>query len=74
VPERSAASAAEAAKPPVTFHAATRVGKKKVTATLAPAAHKQLKHLATDKGVTTEALLGEAIGDLFEKHGLPRVA
>lgn len=59
---------------PTEFYAATRVGKKKVTATLDPAAHRQLKHLATDKGVTTEALLNEAISDLFAKHGLPRVA
>jgi hypothetical protein len=51
------------------FHAATRVGKKKVTATLTPADHKRLRHLALERDVTTEALLAEAIGDLFAKYG-----
>jgi hypothetical protein len=51
------------------FHAATRVGKKKVTATLTPADHKRLRHLALERDVTTEALLAEAIGDLFTKYG-----
>ena len=51
------------------FYAATRAGKKKVTATLDPAAHKQLKQLGLDRDITTEALLVEAINDLFTKHG-----
>lgn len=51
------------------FYAATRVGKKKVTATLSPADHKQLKSLAVDRETTTEALLSEAITDLFAKYG-----
>ncbi|WP_408861596.1 ribbon-helix-helix domain-containing protein [Acidocella aquatica] len=46
------------------FYAATRAGKKKVTAALDPTTHKQLKSLAVDKEVTTEALLAEAISDL----------
>lgn len=60
-------------KPPVAgpkpFFAATRAGKKKVTAALAPADHKRLKSLAIDRETTTEALLNEAIADLFAKHG-----
>lgn len=51
------------------FYAATRVGKKKVTATLLPAEHKRLRQLALERDVTTEALLNEAIGDLFAKYG-----
>ncbi len=51
------------------FYAATRAGKKKVTANLDPATHKQLKSLALDLDTTTEALLDEAIRDLFAKHG-----
>ncbi len=50
------------------FYAATRAGKKKVTATLSPADHKQLKALAVENETTTEALLSEAIADLFAKH------
>lgn len=50
------------------FHAATRVGKKKVTANLAPPTHKMLKTLAVQRETTTEALLSEAIGDLLSKY------
>lgn len=59
---------------PAGFYAATRVGKKKVTAALDPAAHKQLKGLAVERDATTEALLTEAINDLFKKHGKPPIA
>lgn len=52
------------------FFAATRVGKKKVTASLAPADHKRLRQLALERDVTAEALLSEAISDLFAKYGL----
>jgi hypothetical protein len=51
------------------FYAATRAGKKKVTATLAPADHKRLRQLALERDATTEALLTEAISDLFAKYG-----
>jgi hypothetical protein len=57
---------------PTSFYAATRAGKKKVTAALDPTTHKQLKSLAVDKEVTTEALLTEAISDLLTKHGINR--
>lgn len=51
------------------FYAATRAGKKKVTVALDPPTHKQLKSLAVEREQTTEALLQEAIADLFRKHG-----
>jgi len=51
------------------FYAATRAGKKKVTATLAPVDHKRLRQLALERDATTEALLSEAISDLFAKYG-----
>ena len=51
------------------FYAATRVGKKKVTATLAPTDHKRLRQLALQEDATTEALLVEAISDLLVKYG-----
>ena len=56
---------------PSGFYAATRAGKKKVTAALDPPAHKQLKTLAVEMETTTEALLIEAIRDLMAKHGKP---
>jgi len=58
-------------RPAAGFYAATRAGKKKVTAALNPAMHKQLKSLAVERDTTTEALLIEAIADLFAKHGKP---
>lgn len=66
--------AAEETPRPAGFFAATRVGKKKVTAALVPAAHKQLKGLAVEKDTTAEALLIEAINDLFVKYGKPTIA
>lgn len=56
-----------APRPP--YFAATRVGKKKVTVALSPAAHKQLKSLAVELETKSETLLAEAIRDLFTKHG-----
>ena len=69
-----AAASAEPAPRTAGFFAATRAGKKKVTASLDPAAHKQLKGLAVEKDGTTEALLTEAINDLFKKYGKPEIA
>ena len=56
------------------FYAATRAGKKKVTASLDPAAHKQLRQLGLDRDMTTEALLIEAINDLFKKYANQPIA
>src|SRR3954447_22203401 len=58
---------------PKGFYAATRAGKKKATATLSPEAHRQLKLLAVDHG-GVEAVLTEAINDLFRKHGMKPIA
>jgi len=63
-----------AARPASGFYAATRAGKKKVTATVDPAVHKQLKSLAVERETTTEALLVEAIEDLLGKHRANRSA
>jgi hypothetical protein len=50
------------------FYAATREGKKKVTASILPDIHKSLKTLAVQHETTTEALLTEAISDLLTKY------
>ena len=73
-PALESARGQAAARPAAGFYAATRVGKKKVTATLDPVMHKQLKSLAVERDTTTEALLVEAITDLFAKHGANRSA
>src|SRR3954463_5351304 len=64
---------AEVAERPKGFYAATRAGKKKATATLSAEAHRQLKLLALDHG-GVEAVLAEAINDLFRKHGMKPIA
>jgi len=55
------------------FYAATRAGKKKATATMTAAAHRQLKMLAVEQG-GIEKLLTEAINDLFRKYGKEPIA
>ena len=78
-PAKAAVAAAPAPEPereapaPRPYFAATRVGKKKVTAALSPAAHKQLKGLAVERETKSEALLAEAIRDLFAKYGKPSI-
>jgi hypothetical protein len=59
---------------PAGFYAATRAGKKKVTATVSPEMRRELKNLAATKDTTIEALLLEAIADLLMKHGANRAA
>lgn len=34
----------------------------------------QLRELAVDRRTTVQALLGEALNDLFQKHGKPEIA
>lgn len=55
------------------YYAATRQGKKKVTAALEPADHKRLRQLGLERDATNEALLIEAISDLFAKYGKPAI-
>src|SRR4051812_13594189 len=50
------------------YPAATGAGKKRGPAARDPPRHKQLKLLAAEREVTTEALLAEAIDDLFTKY------
>jgi len=64
----AAPQTAIAADEPRSFHAATRVGLKKITTGLEPAKHKQLKRLAIDREKSVEHLLREAVDDLLAKH------
>jgi len=64
----AAAYAATEADKPKAFHAATRVGLKKITTGLEPPKHKQLKRLAIDREKSVEDLLREAVDDLLAKH------
>ena len=51
----------------------SRAGKASVTAYFAPTVRRQLRRLAADRDTTLQALLGEAVNDLFAKHGLPEL-
>lgn len=52
----------------------SRVGKKTVAAHFDPAVSKQLKQLGLERDSSTQALLREAINDLFTKYGKPPIA
>jgi hypothetical protein len=54
--------------------APSRVGKKTVAAHFDPAVSKQLKQLGLDRDSSTQALLREALNDLFTKYGKPPIA
>jgi hypothetical protein len=52
----------------------SRIGKKTVAAHFDPAVSRQLKQLGLDRDTSTQALLREAINDLFAKYGKPPIA
>ena len=52
---------------------ASRIGKASVTGYFDPIVRRQLRKLAADSDTTIQALLGEALNDLFAKHGLPEI-
>jgi hypothetical protein len=54
--------------------APSRVGKKTVAAHFDPAVSKQLKHLGLERDTSTQALMREAINDLFAKYGKSTIA
>jgi hypothetical protein len=51
-----------------------RVGKRATLFQLPAAAKKQLAILAVEQETTQQALLSEALNDLFKKHGKPAIA
>ena len=51
-----------------------RVGKVSVAGYFAPEVRRQLRRLAADADTTIQALLGEALNDLFAKHGVAEIA
>jgi hypothetical protein len=59
---------------PQGFYAATRAGKKKITAAVAPDVHLRFRQLGLEAGKGNETLLIEAISDLFIKYGKPPIA
>ena len=51
----------------------SREGKSNVTGYFDPAVKRQLRILAAEQDTTIQALLGEALNDLFAKYGRPEV-
>lgn len=51
------------------YFAATRQGKKRVTFQTSESDHRRLKRLSADTGRSIEALMAEALADLFIKTG-----
>jgi hypothetical protein len=65
---RPALEATASRKPP------SRQGKKALTGYFDPEVLKQLKVMAASEDTTIQALLAEALNELFKKHGKPHIA
>ncbi|NOY71635.1 MAG: hypothetical protein GXP14_04550 [Gammaproteobacteria bacterium] len=52
----------------------TREGKRLIAGHFDPVTSKQLKRIALDEDTSVQALLREALNDLFEKRGKKRIA
>jgi hypothetical protein len=52
----------------------SRNGQRQVSGHFSPDVVKALKQIALDRDTTVQAVLGEAINDLFEKNRLQRLA
>lgn len=52
----------------------SRRGRKALTVHLDPAAIRQIKHIAADEDTTTQALVSEALNELFRSRGKSRIA
>jgi hypothetical protein len=50
------------------------VGRRQIAGFFAPEVGKKLKGLAVENDSTVQALLTEALNDLFRKHGKPPIA
>lgn len=76
VPEQSAPPQpiANDRERPRAFYAATRAGKKKLTAAVSPDVHRSFRQLGLEVEKGNESLLLEAINDLFIKYGKPPIA
>ena len=52
----------------------SRHGRKSITVYLDAAAHRQLRLLALEQDSSAQQMVADAINDLFQKHGKPRIA
>ena len=54
--------------------APSRAGKKAIAGFFDPVVSRQLKEIGLEKDASVQALLAEALNDLFEKYGRSRIA
>lgn len=73
ITERSVGTAASAVTP-IGARTPSRIGKKTVAAHFDPAVSRQLKLIGLETDRSTQALLREAINDLFVKYGKGPIA
>lgn len=59
---------------PASARPPSRQGKKAITGFFDPAVSRQLKQLALEEDTTVQALLSEALNDLFSKYGQKPIA
>ena len=71
-PERPDAPGADP-RPDLSPSARSRIGRSNVTGYYPMEVKKQLKILAAERNLTIQALLAEALNDLFAKHGRPEI-
>lgn len=55
-------------------HATARSTRKQIAGYFEPEVARALRRLAMDRDTTQQALLAEALNDLFAKHGMTRLA
>jgi hypothetical protein len=56
------------------YHSQSRHGKKAITTYLEPAVYRQFKILAIECDISGEALIYEALNEVFKKYGKPTIA
>lgn len=56
------------------YQAPSRAGKKAITGHFEPEVSKQIKLISLEEDTSVQALLGEALNDLFAKYGKPPIA
>jgi predicted DNA-binding ribbon-helix-helix protein len=56
------------------YHSVSRHGKKAITTYLDPKVYRQFKILAVERELSGEALIYEALNDVFKKYDKPQIA
>jgi hypothetical protein len=71
---RSETKAIETSQVVISKRRPDQIGKRMISAMYPEPVYKQFRLLAAEKGVTSNALLAEALNDLFHKYGKDSIA